>query len=270
MADLTPATRAAGDLAAVGPLPAGATVHVYDHVYRLLRHAIVSGALKPGTRIVEANLAAQLQVSRTPIRDALRRLEGDGLLERSPGGGLEVACVENRDIDDIFRVRAALDRLAAEMATGRTASVDWEPLRRMALGLGPIIERSGTSSYEFNQAHDALHAAVYHLAFGPRVARMLHERLLGLVEIAGGFSYAAEHEEPVVDQHYQLIEALASGDVTRAVVAANEHVAAASSVAHLSAAGEEATDLGLQPAMVQRSASPVSAGRKRRARRPGR
>jgi DNA-binding GntR family transcriptional regulator len=215
------------------------TVHVYDHVYRLLRHAVISGALKPGTRVVEASLAFQLNVSRTPIRDALRRLESDGLLERSPGGGLEVARVEAQDIEDLFHVRAALDRLAAEFAARCAQDADWDSVRRMAMELGPIIERSGTRSYEFNQAHDALHAAIYHLAFGPRVARMLHARLLGLVEIAGGFSYADEHEEPVVNQHRQLVDELASGDITRAVAAANEHVAAASTVARLRNAGTD-------------------------------
>jgi len=227
----SPATEA---LVSLGQLPAGATVHVYDHVYRLLRHAVISGALKPGTRVVEASLAAQLQVSRTPIRDALRRLESDGLLERAQGGGLEVAHVQPQDIDDIFQVRAALDGRAAELAARRVAPQDWEPLRKMARALGPVAKKSGTGSYEFNQAHDALHSAVYTLAFGPRVARMLQARLLGLVEIAGGFSYADEHQEPVVDQHLDLINALASGDVARAVAASNEHVAAAQGAARLS------------------------------------
>lgn len=235
MADSTAASPAPGGLAALGQLPAGATVHVYDHVYRLLRHAVITGALKPGARVVEASLAAQLQVSRTPIRDALRRLESDGLLERAPSGGLEVAHVGPQDIDDIFQVRAALDGRAAELAAKRVAPQDWEPLRRMARQLGPIVKRSGTGSYEFNQAHDALHSAVYNLAFGPRVARMLHARLLGLVEIAGGFSYADEHQEPVVDQHLELIDALASGDVAKAVAASNEHVSAAQGAARLSA-----------------------------------
>src|SRR5580704_130661 len=93
-------------------LPQAATVHVYDHVYRLVRHALISRAIKPGTRVVEAELAARLQVSRTPVRDALRRLEADGLLQRVGRGGLMAASVQPDELEDIFRVRTSLDRLA--------------------------------------------------------------------------------------------------------------------------------------------------------------
>ena len=79
-----PKTRASEEsgsgLSGVGPLPVGVRTHVYDHVYRVLRHAVIIRSIPPGTRIVEATLATQLEVSRTPIRDALRRLEADGLL----------------------------------------------------------------------------------------------------------------------------------------------------------------------------------------------
>lgn len=214
-------------------------MHVYDHVYRVVRHAVLSGNLPPSTRVVEATLAEQLHVSRTPVRDALRRLEGDGLLERLEGGGLAVASFERSEVGDLFLVRLALDRLAADLAARRRSSEEWEPVRALVEELAKVAEESGVGSYAFSEAHDRLHGAIYAMAFPPKVAQMLNDRLMGLVEIAGGLSYTDRgSEEPVVRQHLSLVEALSSGDPKRAVEAMVEHVREAERAA------EEARDGG--------------------------
>jgi DNA-binding GntR family transcriptional regulator len=223
-------------------LPQAATVHVYDHVYRLVRHALISRAIKPGTRVVEAELAARLQVSRTPVRDALRRLEADGLLQRVGRGGLMAASVQADELEDIFRVRTNLDRLAATMACERGAPEAWDRLREQARLLGAVAERNGLSSYPFSQAHTAFHAAIYQVAFAPRVATMLQDRVLSLVEIASELSYVGEGlDEPVVADHLDLVEALASGDADRAAAQAARHCVAAQTSAQTSVAGAVAT-----------------------------
>lgn len=215
-------------------LPPIVTVHAYDHVYRLLRHSIVSRSMTAGTRAVEAALAEQLHVSRTPVRDALRRLEGDGLLVRR-NGGLEVVDISTQAIDDIFRVRGELDRLAARLACERGEEAEWKELRALVEGLTPAIERFGIASYEFNQAHEALHAKIYQIAFAPIVARMLSDRLLGLVDIAEELSYNdGGPDEPVVAQHIELVDALAGGNVERAMAAADRHCREAEDAARFS------------------------------------
>jgi DNA-binding GntR family transcriptional regulator len=218
-------------------LPQVVMVHAYDHVYRLLRHAIVSRSLMPGTRAIEAALAERLRVSRTPIRDALRRLESDGLLVRTGNGSLEVVGLTQSEIDDIFRVRVELDRLVARLACKRGTPAEWNEVRSLVDALTPAIERFGISSYEFSQAHEAIHAAIYRIAFAPVVARMLSERLLGLVEIAGELSYAEDvPDEPVVAQHVELVEGLAGGNVKVAVAAAERHCREAEAAARAGAA----------------------------------
>jgi DNA-binding GntR family transcriptional regulator len=207
----------------VARLPDGATLHVSDHVYRMLRHAVVSGAMPPGTRIVEAALASQLEVSRTPIRDALRRLEGDGLLERSGARGLVVSTLTADDIEDIFLLRATLDRAVAKLLVHRTVDGDWVKLREDAVVLDALEAESGTGSFEFAEAHNALHEAIYRLAFAPRVAGMLSDRLLVLIEIAAELSYAGGARKVPPSNHLGLIDALASGNVRIAVAAADEH-----------------------------------------------
>lgn len=220
-----PAGEPPGDasLRGLGSLPSGVTVHVYDHVYRLLRHALLSRAVEPGARIVESALAKHLQVSRTPVRDALRRLEADGLLVRTPGGSLAVHQFSDLEVADVFRVRRELDALTARMACERGRPSDWEPLRAQAAALGEVVARFGARSYERSEAHEALHRSIYRIAFAPAVASALGERMLGLAAIASELSYAAGPDEPIVEQHLDLLDALASGDVARAVAASDRH-----------------------------------------------
>ena len=234
---------AVGSLEGIGSLPNLAPVHVYDHVYRLLRHALVSRKILPQARVVEAVLAVQLQVSRTPVRDALRRLESDGLLERGAKGSLAVVSFDAEEIRDLFLVRTVLDGLAAGLAAERSKPEDWDEVRRDAMALDQVGEQRGTDSYEFCEAHDRVHSAIYRLAFAPRMARLISERLMGLVEIAGGLSYRGDGpDEPVTAQHLDLVNEIASGDPDRARRASNEHVTEAQAATRLPFATNRAVD----------------------------
>jgi len=207
-----------------GALPRIVTIHAYDHVYRLLRHAIASGVVQPGTRVVEATLAERFQVSRTPIRDALRRLESDGLLIRAGSVGLEVARFSPVELEDIFTLRREFDRLTARLACARGTHDDWKRARSLVSELGRVQAVSGAASYEFSRAHEGVHEAIYAIAFAPAVARMLGDRMIGLVEMAGELSYpGGAPEEPALEQHEKLLDELASRSVRRAVAAAEEH-----------------------------------------------
>src|SRR5688572_31431841 len=75
------------------------------HAYQKLRDALKHGALKPGDRIMEVPIAQQLNVSRTPVRDAIRRLESEGLLEHEPRAGLVVATLDRRAVAELYEMR---------------------------------------------------------------------------------------------------------------------------------------------------------------------
>ena len=85
-----------------------------DVVFNTLREAILKGELKPGERLMELQLASKLGVSRTPIREAIRMLEQEGLAVTMPRKGAEVAKMTLKDMEDVLEVREALDELAAE------------------------------------------------------------------------------------------------------------------------------------------------------------
>lgn len=90
-----------------------------DIVFQTLRNAIITGELQPGERLMETQLAEKLGVSRTPIREAIRKLELEGLVIMVPRKGAQVAQFTEKDIQDVLEVRAALEALAAKLACKR-------------------------------------------------------------------------------------------------------------------------------------------------------
>ena len=87
-----------------------------DVVFNTLREAILKGELKPGERLMELQLAERMGVSRTPIREAIRMLEQEGLAVTIPRKGAEVARMTEKDMEDVLEIRAALDELAVQLA----------------------------------------------------------------------------------------------------------------------------------------------------------
>jgi DNA-binding GntR family transcriptional regulator len=130
-----------------------------DEVTRVLRAAILEGRLVPGQRLTEPELAQRLGVSRTPIREALRELEHEGLLQRVPGRGTVVAEISSQDVEDIYAVKSALECAAVRAACTRIA----------------VAELAGLES--LLQQMKALSAAGDLLPYS-RVSRQFHELLI--------------------------------------------------------------------------------------------
>ncbi len=101
-----------------------------DVVFHTLRRAILTGQLKPGERLMEVHLANKLGVSRTPIREAIRKLELEGLVTMIPRRGAEVAQITEKSLKDVLEVRRALDVLSVELACERITKEEMEELYR--------------------------------------------------------------------------------------------------------------------------------------------
>ena len=99
-----------------------------DVVFNTLRQAILTGELKPGERLMEIHLANKLGVSRTPIREAIRKLELEGLVTMVPRKGAEVARITEKSLKDVLEVRRALDALCVELACERISPKELETL----------------------------------------------------------------------------------------------------------------------------------------------
>ena len=101
-----------------------------DVVFNTLREAILKGDLKPGERLMELQLAAKLGVSRTPIREAIRKLELEGLVLMIPRKGAEVAKISEKSLRDVLEVRRSLEELAIELACQRMTDEEIDQLEQ--------------------------------------------------------------------------------------------------------------------------------------------
>ncbi|MBQ8591265.1 MAG: GntR family transcriptional regulator [Lachnospiraceae bacterium] len=101
-----------------------------DVVFNTLRQGILMGELKPGERLMEIHLANKLGVSRTPIREAIRKLELEGLVIMIPRRGAEVANITEKSLSDVLEVRRALDALAVELACDRITEEELQALKK--------------------------------------------------------------------------------------------------------------------------------------------
>lgn len=121
-----------------------------DVVFNTLRNAILTGQLKPGERLMEVHLANKLGVSRTPIREAIRKLELEGFVTMIPRKGAEVAKISEKSLKDVLEVRRALDVLIAELACERISKEELEELRLAA----EEFERATVDSKKLADASD--------------------------------------------------------------------------------------------------------------------
>lgn len=197
-----------------------------DLAYVQLRELVVGGSYRPGDRLAEVPLATLLSMSRTPIREALRRLEGDGLV-RSTGRGVIVASLDEHHLAETYEVREALESLTAELAArrqreGRVPPADLTALHRIA------------KDAEVATARRAIDLAVTHnRSFHRQVAVMaanamaltLLDRLWDQVVVSTAASLAPlRRSHEVAREHRTIIAAIERGDARRAAQAARRHV----------------------------------------------
>ena len=112
-----------------------------DVVFNTLREAILRGDLEPGERLMEKQLADSMGVSRTPIREAIRKLELEGLVVMIPRKGAQVAEMTEKDIEDVLEVRAALEALAVRLACEKMSTEELEELRNVMKEFQQAAER---------------------------------------------------------------------------------------------------------------------------------
>ena len=109
-------------------------------VSEALREAIIAGVLQPGERLMEIQLAEELGVSRTPVREAIRKLELEGFVVMVPRRGTYVADLSIKDINEVFEIRTSLDVLAAGLAAERITEEELEQMERLLVEIGEYIE----------------------------------------------------------------------------------------------------------------------------------
>ena len=191
-------------------------------VYRGLRADIIRGAIPPGRRMTEEGLATQFGVSRTPVREAVQRLETEGLLERTPYYGITVRQMAPKEIEDVYIVRSDLEGLAARLAARTMSDQEQTKLNVLhdkldqAVASGDV-DLLASLNYQFHGAilkatgNDALEAIMHDI----------HVRLARLQRSTLGYPGRAER---ALAEHRALLDALLDRDAERAGRLARAHI----------------------------------------------
>ncbi|KQQ89756.1 MULTISPECIES: GntR family transcriptional regulator [Micrococcaceae] len=189
-------------------------------VYAELKRRILSLDLKPGERIYEPAMATALQVSRTPLREAIRRLISENLLEQQPTGGVVVPVLDEAEISELYEVRAAVESLMARNACLKATPADLGELHGILARNAALVEFADDAM----QQGMALHARIALIA-GNSWAGRFHEQVASQMERYRHYTNSTQRRrDQALAQHRALVEAIAAGDPERAAKVAFEHV----------------------------------------------
>ena len=185
-----------------------------DAVYKTLRQAILRGELKPGERLMEIALAEELGVSRTPIRDAIRKLEQDGLVRMIHRKGAQVANITEKDLTDVLEVRIGLERMAIDKACQMIGREQLDLLEQAAKGFEEA--RRGGDLTEMAEADKNFHEIIYSVSGN----KCLIEMQANLREQVYRYRMEYLKEENVrkilVEEHGQIVDAIRERDAEKA------------------------------------------------------
>jgi DNA-binding GntR family transcriptional regulator len=215
-----------------------------ERAYEELRSAIVTQRLSRGTPLVEADVTASLGVSRTPVREALRRLELEGYLERDRSSRLFVRRMTVEQLDEVFLVRELLEAFAARLAADRIADSELERLDGLLAADLAALEDGDDE--ELARLNEQIHGVVLEASRNrtlSQVLRTLRGRVFGLTAFAVG---SRDDQRAFVEEHRQLVRLLADGDGEAAEALVRRHLRRARDVlaAGLTAAADAAHDSG--------------------------
>jgi DNA-binding GntR family transcriptional regulator len=192
----------------------------HEYVRGVLRRAILNGELGSGSRLVQAELAAMLDVSTTPVREALRDLATEGLVHFDPHRGAIVPELSSEDVQEIYEIRRVLEPLAMRQAVPNVSDALIERLRRLHKGM--LDEPHSADWVDRNRV---FHMAVYETAASPRLAGIIRNlQDASVMYIGASLKQKPTLREEANHDHAEILEALETRDVEAAVQAITEHL----------------------------------------------
>ena len=192
-----------------------------DSVYNTLRDAISDGTLPAGERVTQEDLAARLNVSRSPVLQALRLLKKDGLLQDAPGRGLLVTRLDPEQIGHLYEIRGALDALAAKLAAERCREV---PLSLIEQGRQISL---GSDVSAMIEADIAFHRKIYEASGNPLIMGNALLHWVHFRRIMGAVLQRRGSRQGIWDEHEAIALAINAGDAARAALLSEQHANAA-------------------------------------------
>jgi len=191
-------------------------------VFKTLRQSILTGELKPGERLMEIHLAEKLGVSRTPIREAIRKLELEGLVTMIPRRGAEVAKISEKNLKDVLEVRTCLDSLAVRLACQRITDEQIDDLKK-ACDDFVLATKTGEAT-AITKADVKLHDVIVRATGNERLQQMINTLSEQMYRYRLEYIKDKTTHERLVQEHNRIIAAMQQGNVKEAKAAIKLHV----------------------------------------------
>ena len=193
-----------------------------DVVFNTLRQAILTGELKPGERLMEIHLANKLGVSRTPIREAIRKLELEGLVTMIPRRGAEVAQITEKSMNDVLEVRRAMDALCVELACDRITPEELQDLKKACDTFEAAVKTDDIK--QIAQADVALHDIIVQATGNQRLIQLVNNLSEQMYRYRVEYLKEGETRDVLVKEHEELTKAIRERDVERAKQLSFQHI----------------------------------------------
>lgn len=193
-----------------------------DVVFNTLRQAILRGELQPGERLLEIHLANKLGVSRTPIREAIRKLELEGLVLMIPRKGAVVVEITEKSLRDVLEVRRALEELAVKLACDKIQDEEIEELKAAAKEFEKALGTGDVTVYA--EADVKFHDIIYRTTDNQRLIQLLYNLREQMYRYRVEYLKREEVHETLLTEHQHIIEMIEKRDEKRAVDAVCAHI----------------------------------------------
>ena len=191
-----------------------------DSAYERLRSEIREGTLKPGTRLTETELAERLAISRTPVREAIRRLEAEGLVDHQPRTGAVVRSLDYPEIMELYEMRTVLEGTAARLAARAASPMELEELRSINADMGRVT----TSAAEMARLNRQFHLRLLDAARNRFLVKSMTS-IENTMLILGPTSMGTEDRaEQAVTEHDAVLAAMDARDGEAAEAAMRAHM----------------------------------------------
>jgi len=199
-----------------------------DSVFDQLRTPIAKGELAPGSKVNEPQLSKQYGISRGPLREAIRRLEGCKLVEIKPNVGAKVVSLNRSQAIEIYEIRESLEGLACRLAAARVTAEDCRHLRDLLANHEQHIESENYQLYYQKEGDLDFHYRIVQLSGNTRLFNLLCGELYHLLRLYR-VQTSSEPSRPVqaFKEHHQIVDALEAGDAELAKMLMRRHITSA-------------------------------------------
>ena len=193
-----------------------------DVVFNTLRQAILKGELEPGERLMEIQLAERLGVSRTPIREAIRKLELEGLVLMIPRKGAEVARISEKSLRDVLELRRSLEELAIELACQRMTEEEIDELERAQEAFREAVDSKDVMLMA--ETDEKYHEIIYQGTKNSRLVQILNNLREQMYRYRLEYIKDADKRQILLIEHDNILKAVRGRRVAEAKAAMREHI----------------------------------------------